>query len=232
MTSKLHLSTPNLTQPPGREDPDNPDYVCEVVNSLYGLKQSPRLWNCQLHSVLLSLGLIQSKFNPTLYFMLRNNHLVCAIATHVDDLAVVGDKSVIEPIMDSLASKLKIGAKEEIHQFLSLKISRDRSNRLIYVDQEHYIKELCKRFLPNGHTSVSTPTSLCFKDLKPRLDNQDASPGAYSSLVGALLWALQCTRPNISFSVHKLSQYLHNPSASHWEATLRVLHYLISTKSL
>lgn len=115
-----------MTQPPGMEDPDHPDWVCEVMNSLYGLKQSPRLWNRELHAAFLSLGLIQSKFDPTLYFKLKNDRLVCAIATHVDDLAVVGELDVINPIMDSLASKFKIGAKEELHHFLSLKITRDR----------------------------------------------------------------------------------------------------------
>lgn len=30
-----------MMQPPGYEDPDHPDYVCEVTGSLYGLKQLP-----------------------------------------------------------------------------------------------------------------------------------------------------------------------------------------------
>lgn len=213
-----------MTQPPGMEDPAHPDFVCEVVNSLYGLKQSPRLWNRKLHAAFLSLGLVQSKLDRRLYFMIKDNHLVCAIATHVDNLAVVGEPEVIDPIMDSLASKFKIGSKQEIHHFLSLKISRDRPNPIISINQEHSINELCGRFLPDGHTSVSTPTGISFKDLKPRSDSEDTSPGVYLSLVGGLLWAAQCTRPNISFAVHKLSQFLHNPSNSHWEAALRVLN--------
>lgn len=81
-----------------------------MTNSLYGLKQSPRLWDQDLHAAFLSIGLVQSKFDPTLYFLIKENCLVCAIATHVDDLAVVGEKAVIGPIMDKLASKFKIGA--------------------------------------------------------------------------------------------------------------------------
>lgn len=72
LNSKLD-TTIYMTQPPGMEDPSNLDHVCEVLNSLYGLKQSPRLWNRQLHAAFLSLGLIQSKFDPTLYHMLKNN---------------------------------------------------------------------------------------------------------------------------------------------------------------
>lgn len=221
-----------MSQPPGMEDPEHPDWVCEVTGSLYGLKQSPRLWNRELHAEFLRLGLIQSKFDPTLYFMIKDGCLVCAIATHVDDLAVTGELDVINPLMDSLASKFKIGEKEELHHFLLLKITRDRPNRYAYLGQEHYINNLCDRFLNGSHTHVSTPTGLSFKDLRPRCDSEDCSPGPYSSLVGALLWAAQCTRPDISFLVHKLSQFLHNPSASHWDAAIRVLNYLVLTKSL
>lgn len=34
-----------MFQPPGMEDPEHPDWVCEATGSLYGLKQSGRLWN-------------------------------------------------------------------------------------------------------------------------------------------------------------------------------------------
>lgn len=80
-----------MSQPPGYEDKNLPDHVCEMLGSLYGLKQSPRQWNQALHNLLINLGLVQSKFDPTLYFMLRGDRLVCAIAVHVDDLAVVGE---------------------------------------------------------------------------------------------------------------------------------------------
>jgi hypothetical protein len=57
-----HLDKPVfMEQPPGFEDPLHPDWVCEVNRSLYGLKQSPRQWNIELHKALLGLGLSNSK---------------------------------------------------------------------------------------------------------------------------------------------------------------------------
>ena len=56
-----------MEQPPGFEDSLHPDYVCELKRSLYGLKQSPRQWNQKLHLALITLGLQQSKYDPTLY---------------------------------------------------------------------------------------------------------------------------------------------------------------------
>ncbi|XP_042016176.1 secreted RxLR effector protein 161-like [Salvia splendens] len=52
---------------------------------------------------------------------------------------------------------------------------------------------------------------------------EDASK--YRRLIGRLLY-LCITRPNITFAVHKLSQYVSNPCAEHWQAAEKVLKYL------
>ena len=40
------------------------------------------------------------------------------------------------------------------------------------------------------------------------------------------------TRPDITFGVVTLSQFLDNPEDAHWEAVKHILHYLSSTKTL
>lgn len=221
-----------MTQPPGYEDEKFPDHVCEMLGSLYGLKQSPRQWNQALHNLLISLGLSQSKFDPTLYFLHRGDHLVCAIAVHVDDLAVVGEEDVISPLIDQMEKVYKVGAREELNHFLSLSITRDKKNGFVFLSQAHYIEELKEQYLPGCTITAHTPTSTDFKDLTLRKDDEPVSPGPYNSLVGALLWVAQSTRADIAFAVNRLSQFLKNPSVSHWNAAVRILRYLITTKHL
>ena len=228
-----HLDKPVfMEQPPGFEDPQYPDWVCEVNRSLYGLKQSPRQWNIELHKALLDLGLTNSKYDPTLYFKLNSGTLVGALTTHVDDLAIVGEPGFVDSIILAVGKRFKIGADEELSHFLSLKISRDIPNKNILLNQSHYITEICDRFLDGKHVSVPTPTDINFKNLKHRSLSDPPSPGPYPQLIGSLLWVSQCTRPDISFAVNRLSQYLRDPSDTHWHAGLRILNYLVTTKDL
>lgn len=50
----------------------------------------------------------------------------------------------------------------------------------------------------------------------------------YRAVVGNLQY-LFLTRPDISFSVNKLSQYMHRSTTEHWKAMKRILRYLSGT---
>jgi hypothetical protein len=53
----------------------------------------------------------------------------------------------------------------------------------------------------------------------------------YCQAVGSLIWAAIATRPDITFAVLLLSQFMENPSEAHWEVIKRVLKYLKGTKN-
>ena len=54
----------------------------------------------------------------------------------------------------------------------------------------------------------------------------------YASVIGSLMYAMSCTRPDISYSVCRLARYTKNPSKDHWKAICRVIGYLKRTKDL
>ena len=55
-----------------------------------------------------------------------------------------------------------------------------------------------------------------------------SNPFLYRRLVGILVY-LTVTRPNISYVVHQVSQYLSAPQSTHYAAVLRILRYLKGT---
>ena len=54
----------------------------------------------------------------------------------------------------------------------------------------------------------------------------------YASVIGSLMYAMHCTRPDIAFVVCKLLRFTKNPGVMHWKAIARVLGYLKRTKDL
>jgi ATP-binding cassette subfamily B (MDR/TAP) protein 1 len=51
----------------------------------------------------------------------------------------------------------------------------------------------------------------------------------YASTIGSLMYAMVCTRPDISHAVGVVSRYMSNPSKQHWEAVKWILRYLRGT---
>jgi hypothetical protein len=54
----------------------------------------------------------------------------------------------------------------------------------------------------------------------------------YCEAISSLMYASVATRPDITFAVSTLSQFLDNPGSVHWEATKRVIQYLAGTKDI
>ena len=52
----------------------------------------------------------------------------------------------------------------------------------------------------------------------------------YASVVGSLIYAQVCTRPDICFAVGLLGRFQSNPGLQHWGAAKKVLRYLQGTK--
>ncbi|XP_021771327.1 uncharacterized protein LOC110735443 [Chenopodium quinoa] len=55
-------------------------------------------------------------------------------------------------------------------------------------------------------------------------------PARYQQLLGKLIY-LKITRPDISFIVQLLSQFMHSPTSTHMQAVKRLLRYLAGTVS-
>lgn len=106
--------------------------------------------------------------------------------------------------------------------FLGLEITRTADG--IFVSQKKYTEDLLKEF----GLSTAAPLRLPMDPhLKLTLDKgeQLSNPHSYQRLMGKLIY-LTVTRPDLTFSVHILTQFMHNPTNIHMQAAKRVLRYL------
>nr|GEY49418.1 retrotransposon protein, putative, Ty1-copia subclass [Tanacetum cinerariifolium] len=106
--------------------------------------------------------------------------------------------------------------KGEAAYVLRIKIYKDRSRRLIGLCQSAYIKKILIRF----HMENSMHGSIPMQD-KPKLcKSQGASTPVkvqrlqrvpYDSAIGSIMYAMICTRPDVSFTQNKTRHFQQNP---------------------
>jgi hypothetical protein len=97
---------------------------------------------------------------------------------------------------------------------------------MVLLSQEKYTSNILKRVGMMNGKPVSTPM-IVSEGLSTHngvvLEPQVAT--RYQSVVGALQY-LTLTRPNLSFLVNKVYQFLHQPTTIHWTTVKRILRYL------
>ena len=144
---------------------------------------------------------------------------------YVDDIVVTGNNvKDILALKQFLHSHFRIKDLGNLTYFLGIKVSRSKKG--ISISQRKYALEILKDCGFLGAKPVSFPMEQNIKlsDLGELLKD----PSQYRQLVGRLIY-LTITRPDIPYSVHMLSRFMHAPRKPHMEATLRVLRYLKSS---
>ena len=112
----------------------------------------------------------------------------------------------------------------EAKKILGLEIHRDRVQGKICLSQKQYLKKILYRFGMDAKTKpVSTPLASHFKlsaamSPSPNDERQYMAQIPYQSAIGSLMYAMVCTRPDISQAVSIVSRYMHDPGKGHWQA--------------
>jgi hypothetical protein len=205
--------------------------VCKLLRGLYGLKQSPRIWNKNIHKFLTEIGCTQSKADPCIYIKMSDDGIVI-IAVYVDDLLIASSNpNERKQIQQQLMEKYKMKDLGELKWILGMRVTRDPKTRDIKLDQEQYINTILKRFNMDTCKPTSTPAQPGLKLEKEGVGDPSAAAAPYMSAVGSLLYASTGTRPDITYAVGAVSRYMANPKQSHWTAVKRIFRYLRGTSS-
>ncbi|GKD39484.1 zinc finger, CCHC-type containing protein [Tanacetum coccineum] len=136
-----------------------------------------------------------------------------------------GNKNKVDLTKEFLLSKFSMKDMGEANVIFDIRIKHESNG--IAISQSLYIEKVLKKFNYFDCTPVSTPMDTSEK-LMPN-NGQAVSQLEYSRVIGCLMYAMTCTRPDIAFAVGKLSRYTSNPGTQHWEAIQRVLKYLKKT---
>jgi hypothetical protein len=186
------------------------------------LKQAPRAWHDSLKTFVLSVGFSTSLSDPSLF--IYNKQGVCAfLLVYVDDLLLTGNNTTfLSKFMTELSTKFSLKQLGFPHYFLGIELIPIESGLLL--SQHGYIRELLDKFNMSGAKSTTTP--LCMTTpLKLNDGSAPADSKMFRTMVGALQY-ITLTRPDLSFAINKLSQFMHQPTQVHLQQLKRVLRYL------
>uniref|UniRef100_A0A2N9F5Y1 CCHC-type domain-containing protein n=1 Tax=Fagus sylvatica TaxID=28930 RepID=A0A2N9F5Y1_FAGSY len=220
LTEKVYMK-----QPPGFTSPEHPNHICCLTKAIYGLKQAPRAWFSALKQALLEFGFINAKSDSSL-FVFHDGSILAYCLVYVDDLILTGNNSTfVTSIIDQLGQKFSLKDLGPLHFFLGVEVIPTKEG--LFLTQHKYIRDMLSKTSMDGAKDVTTPLSTSVS-LKLADGSSSVDSTEYRRVIGALQY-LSLTRPDISFAVNKLSQFMHSPTQTHWTATKRLLRYLKNT---
>ena len=214
-----------MLQPPGFIDPHLPHHVCCLTKALYGLKQAPRAWFYRFSSYLFRYGFSQSKADSSLFIFNRGSSSMWLLL-YVDDIVLTGNNSsLLHHFITALGHVFELKDLGLPHYFLGLQVSTTKHG--MHLSQAKYAYDLLQKANMLECKPCSTPVaaklSISAHDGVPL-----SSPTDYRMLVGCLQY-LMLTRPDISFAINNIAQYMSNPLSTHMLAVKRILRYVKGT---
>jgi hypothetical protein len=105
------------------------ELVCKIKKSMYGLKQSPRMWYQNFDIYILGFGFVRSRDDRCVYSKQVGNHFIYAVLYVDDMLLVVNNMYVIKEVKSQLSSKFDMKDLGAANFILGMYIKRDRANR-------------------------------------------------------------------------------------------------------
>lgn len=133
----------------------------------------------------------------------------------------------MQHIIDVLKSEFSLKDLGKIHHFFGIKV--DYNNKCMFLSQASYAKEIIERAMMTDCKSIATPVDVKSK-LSADVGERVKNPTEYRSLAGVLQY-LTFTRSDISYAVHQICLYMHDPRVPHLHALKRIIRYIKGTLS-
>ena len=181
-------------------------FSVRLQRSLYGLKQSGRMWFNRLSNFLLKRGYTKNDDCPYV-FIKKSTYGFCIILVYVDDLSIIGTTRDIEEASAYLKTEFEMKDLGKTKFCLGLQIEHLPEG--VFVHQSTYTKRVLEKFNMDKCHPLKTPMVVrsleADKDpFRPKEEDEEVLGPEVPCLsaIGALMYLANCTRSDIAFAVN------------------------------
>ena len=164
-------------------------------------------WFGKFSSVVKKFGMTRSEADHSVFY--RHSNAGCIyLVVYVDDIVLTGsDHHGISQLKQHICHHFQTKDLGKLRYFMGIEVAQ--SNHGIVISQRKYALDLLEEIGLLNSKSVETPIDPNAK-LLPSQGELLSDPKKYRRLVGKLNY-LTLTRPDISFAVSVVSQFLNSP---------------------
>jgi hypothetical protein len=154
---------------------------------------------------------------------------------YVNDMLIAShDKSLIVELKAKLSHEFDMKDLGPAKKILGMEIQRDRRAGTLFLSRKSYIEKVLEKYNLSNCKYVATTFASHFKlssrqCLVTEDEKEYMSHIPYSNVVGNLMYAMICTRPDLAHAVSVVSRFMHDPVKEHWKAIKWILRYLKGT---
>ncbi|CAI7815532.1 unnamed protein product [Closterium sp. NIES-54] len=211
-----------MLQPQGLDDGSG--RVWRLKKAIYGLKQAPRAWYHKLEETLLAGGFKKSECDHSL-FLLQEKEQFLMLLVYVDDILLFSKSfAMIEHVEEMLEMQFKCSKMGDVKYYLGMHVERDLDKGVLRLHQRKYCEGLAEKYGLQDGGKPATPLPSGFT-VEPCADEEvvgESDRKLFHSMVGALNYAANHTRPDIAFATSKLASVVSRPSHEQLEAAKRL----------
>ena len=167
-----------------------------------------------MNTFLLDLDFIQSDADSCVYVNNFEDGLVI-ILVWVDDIIIaVNSNSLLGNVKEKLKEKFNMKDLGELSPFLGIQFTRN--GNIMKMNQSFYLKNILQKFGMENCNPRSTPCEMNLSSYEADSSDDISDEKKYREMVGSLVYAMMCTRPDLCYVVTKLSQHLSKPTSGDW----------------
>ncbi len=201
--------------------------VWKLKKSLYGLRQSPSVWNLTIDKDLRLKGFTPTASDPCVYTK-GSGHSYVMLTLFVDDILLTGPSSkVLQEVRHDLQRSFAMTDLGQATQILGIDIKQDLDKGTISLSQEKYALSILKRFKMdtcNPSNTPGVPSSAKSTTESALLSEKDKKE--YQSLVGSLIFLINCTRYDLAHPTMQAARKMAAPTKEDLVVAKRILRYL------